>query len=333
MTLVVRDPGLLTTVQDAGRVGFGALGVPTSGPMDSRSLAIANLLLGNDPGAAGLEMTLVGPTVEVTEATAIGLAGADLGGLVNERDRLTPGRSHRVDAGSTISFPGSPPSSGKGSRAYLAIPGGVDVPVVLGSRSTCLAGGFGGYQGRALAAGDQIEPRDRRRTAPPLLWPVDSAPASPLASPTIRIVASPGLEERDWQAAREQLVAATWTVAADSDRMGTRLAGQMISTPGTGEVLSHGVTRGSIQLPPSGLPIVLAADHQSTGGYPVIAVVATVDRDVTGQLAPGDQVRFELIDRATARHAFLDAEARFARLRTQLDEARRVAEEVEWAGA
>jgi biotin-dependent carboxylase-like uncharacterized protein len=334
VSLHVHDPGLLTTIQDAGRFDFGHLGVPTSGAMDRGALRVANALIGNDPEAAALEMTIVGPTLEVTEPLTIGLAGADLGGTAGPGVRLLPGRSYRLDAGTTIAFGGRPSNlPGTGSRAYLAIPGSVDVPLVLGSRSTCLAAGFGGLAGRALRAGDRIAPGNPGRRIPPLLWPVDEPSSSDVGRTQrpIRVVAGPELGGH--QGALDHLVRSEWLVAPDSDRMGVRLDGPPIGVESNGELLSHGVPRGAVQLPPSGLPIVLAADHQSTGGYPVIAVVASVDHDLVGQLAPGDDVRFELIDLATALQALVEERARFARLTAQLEEARRVAEETNWAGA
>jgi biotin-dependent carboxylase-like uncharacterized protein len=334
VSLHVHDPGLLTTIQDAGRFDFGHFGVPTSGAMGRGALRVANALIGNDPEAAALEMTIVGPTLEVTEPLTIGLAGADLGGTAGSGVRLLPGRSYRLDAGTTIAFGGRPSNPpGTGSRSYLAIPGGVDVPLVLGSRSTCLAAGFGGLDGRPLRPGDRIAPVDPGHRMPPLLWPVDEPPSS--ADRTrrpIRVVAGPELGG-DHRGALDHLVRSEWLVAPDSDRMGVRLDGPPIGAVTNGEQLSHGVPWGAVQLPPSGLPIVLAADHQSTGGYPVIAVVATVDHDLVGQLTPGDDVRFELIDLATARQSLVEDGARFARLTAQLEEARRVAEETDWAGA
>jgi antagonist of KipI len=336
MSFLVRQPGLLSTIQDVGRFGTEALGVPTSGAMDARSLSIANLLLGNESVAAALEMTLVGPTLEVTEATMVALAGADLGGTSADGRRLIPGRSYRLEAGTTVSFAGrSGTATRAGSRAYLAVPGGLDVPVVLGSRSTCLPGAFGGLDGRPLRIGDRLEARDPTRGRAPLVWPGGDTPSGPSMDESRPVRVLPGLigDRGRLRGGLARLVGSEWTVDSDSDRMGVRLIGPAIAMDGTGELLSHGVPWGAIQLPPSGLPIILAADHQSTGGYPVIAVVATVDRDVVGQLAPGDPVRFELVDLHAARQALLNADARYLRLAAQLEEARSAAEGIDWAGA
>lgn len=338
LSLIVRDPGLQSTVQDYGRPSLGHLGVPAAGAMDTRSMAIANLLVGNDPAAAVLEMTIAGPRLEVTESAVIGLAGADLGGILSPSGaRVLPGRSYRLDPGSTLSFPGrgssGQPDGPSGSRGYVALPGGIDAPVVLGSRSTCLAGHFGGLDGRPLRAADELHARDAGRLPSPVIWPVEDARPRG-AAPAIRVVRGPiGGADAGLRRALDELLERTWTVRPDSDRMGVRLDGPSIATGGAGELLSLGVPWGSIQVPPSGLPIVLAADHQSTGGYPVVAVVATVDRPVIGQLTPGDQVRFELVDLGAARRAFLDEEGRFRRLAAQLEEARTMADAIGWAGS
>ena len=158
MTLEVLEAGVLTSIQDAGRPDWTHLGVPIGGACDPWSRAVANLLIGNDAGAAAVEMTLVGATFEVRVPVTVGLAGADLGGIVRESGRpLAPGRTHRLEVGSTIAFPGSADAAARsGARAYLALPGGIDVPLVLGSASTALGAGFGGIDGRRLGAGDVL---------------------------------------------------------------------------------------------------------------------------------------------------------------------------------
>jgi biotin-dependent carboxylase-like uncharacterized protein len=293
VTLTVIDPGLATTVQDVGRPDWTHLGVPESGACDTDSLAVANLLVGGEAGAAALEMTIVGPTVAVDEAIVVGLAGSDLGGIVVEDGRrLEPGRSHRLAAGETVAFPG-PAAGAAGARAYLALPGGVDVPWILGSRATCLAAGFGGFDGRALRAGDAIDAASGSRVEWPvgLAWP--GHPVDPGRDGPIRVLPGPdpGLDA---------FVAETWQVAASSDRVGLRLGGSTLPDGIGGETLTHGVVSGAIQAPPDGRPIVLLADHQTTGGYRVIAVAISADRPRLGQLRPGSAVRFAVVDRAAA---------------------------------
>jgi antagonist of KipI len=285
--LEVLEAGVLTSIQDAGRPDWTHLGVPVGGACDPWSLAVANFLAGNDAGAAALEMTLVGATLAVREPMTVGLAGADLGGIVRESGkRLLPGRSHRLEAGTTLAFPGDA-GAGAGARAYLALPGGIDVPLVLGSASTALGAGFGGLDGRTLQPGDVLRAVGQRGDAPSAeaVWPALGDDPLTLADRPIRLLAgpAPGLEA---------IVAADWKVGAGSDRVGLRLEGPPLEAPASGDLLSHGVVTGAVQLPPDGTPIVLLADHQTTGGYPIAAVVISADHPRLGQLRPGSSVRF-----------------------------------------
>lgn len=286
--LEVLDGGLQTTIQDAGRPGYGHLGVPESGACDPWSLAVANLLLDNPPGAAAIECTILGPELQVLEPTVVGLAGADLGGI--ERDtgrRLRPGAAYALARGTVVGFPG--PADGEtGARAYLALPGGADVAAFLGSASTCLAGGFGGIDGRALRRGDRVAPRRVGAELAEHRWPEGSA--SGVEPGVVRVL--PGPDPVAARAALDGLVAGAWTVTPQSDRMGLRLGGRPLAAIGSGELLTHGVTWGAIQVPADGAPIVLLADHQPTGGYPVAAAAIVADRPVLGQLRPGAAVRF-----------------------------------------
>jgi biotin-dependent carboxylase-like uncharacterized protein len=312
VSIEVLEPGLLTTVQDGGRLAWTRLGVPVGGACDPWSLAVANMLAGADGGAAALEMTVIGPTLRIREATTIGLAGADLGGVVLEtRHRLLPGRSHALAAGSTVAFPGAADGSG-GARAYVALPGGVDVPEVLGSASTLLSAGFGGFDGRALRAGLVLRARSSGTEHAERTWPwMDVDPLAGLetrGAATMRIVPGPA-------AGAAALVAGEWRVQPDSDRVGLRLeaASDGGPLPASGELLTHGVVRGAIQLPPGGTPLVLMADHQTTGGYPVAAVVARADHPLLGQLRPGAVVRFVEVTPGEARAAFIAQHEALAR--------------------
>jgi antagonist of KipI len=296
MTFEIVDGGMATTVQDGGRPGWAHLGVPESGACDPWSLAVANLLVGNDPYAAALEMTLVGPTFVARRATIIGVAGADLGGRIVDGRRLAPGRSHRIEAGQTIAFPGDGPD--RRARTYLAVPGGIDVPETLGSRSTCLAAAFGGIDGRMLRAGDRVRAvADGGREAPTdvtpgeRVWPSD--PDAAQGERILRVVAGPG-------PGADALVAGSWRVGREADRVGVRLDGVPLPDGIAGEAVAQGVAWGAIQVPPDGRPIVLGADHQTTGGYPVVAVVIAADRAILGQLRPGADVRFRAIGRGEA---------------------------------
>ncbi len=302
-------PGLLTTVQDAGRWGFEHVGVPKSGAADPVGLAVANLLVGNEPGAAALECMLVGPRLRVRTAMVVGFAGADLGAVVTPGGRpLATNASHRLLAGDILEFTAAGDTT-RGCRAYLAIAGGVDVPVVLGSRSTSLVGGFGGFDGRGLRPGDVLSSTDglsADASLPPRQWPAGSRLPSP-ADP-IRVLPSPAADP----GVVEALLATGWWISPDSDRRGLRLTATSATTEMTtagargADRPSHGVAPGAIQLTPSGGPLVLMPDAGTTGGYPVIAVVIAADLGILGQLVPGSSARFVAVDAKTAKSAAKD---------------------------
>jgi antagonist of KipI len=317
VSLEVIEPGLLTTIQDDGRPGWTHLGVPGGGACDRSSLATANLLAGNEPGAAALEMTLVGGTYRATAPVRIGLAGADLGGQIRETGRrLSPGRAHDLAAGSTIAFPGLTDIAA-GTRAYLALPGGIDVPEVLGSRSTALGAAFGGLDGRPLRSGDIIGAAGSERAQPQghsAIWPADPDELDPDRDPPIRIVGGP------WSGA-ETLVGRAWRVGPGSDRVGLRLDGEPIELAAGPGLPSFGVLPGAIQVPPDGVPIVLLADAQTTGGYPVVGVAIAADMPRLAQLRAGAEVRFEVVSIASATAALRQQAATFERRARLLREA------------
>ncbi|HEU0236912.1 MAG TPA: biotin-dependent carboxyltransferase family protein [Candidatus Limnocylindrales bacterium] len=306
----ILDGGILTTVQDGGRPGWGHLGVPLGGACDPWGLAVANLVLGNPPTAPALETTAGGLVVRLRSPTLLGIGGADLGAVVKWTGRrLTPGASYRLAEGDELVFQG-PPAGARGVRAYLALPGGLDVPSVLGSASTCLAGGFGGVDGRPLRGGDVLGALADDPAAG-MEHRVGAAPETAAEEPTepavVRIL--PGPDERA-AAARAVLLAETWRVGVEADRMGIRLDGPTLPPAGPFDVPSHGVTWGTIQVPSDGRPIVLLADAQPTGGYPVAAIAISADRPILGQLRPGDAVRFVETGADGARDALLATDAR-----------------------
>ncbi len=303
--LEVLEPGLLTTVQDAGRPGFTDLGVPVGGACDPWSLAVANLLLGNAPSDAALEITLVGPVLRVLRRCVVALAGADLGALVVEEGRpIGPGTAHLVHPGTRIAFAGD---GGTGARAYLAVAGGVDVPLILGSRGTSLVGRFGGIEGRALRSGDRIAPARPDDVSPAgRIWPA-SVPLGP-PSGTVRLMPGPPSLARPIPGAFEALLAGESRVGSASDRQALRLEGPttLVNARATGTLPSRGVIPGTVQLPSGGWPIVLLADAQTIGGYPVAGVVPSIDLPVLAQLRPGAAFRFvptTLVEVTTVRRA------------------------------
>jgi len=325
--LEVLEPGLLSTVQDAGRPGFAHLGVPLSGACDPVGLAVANLLLGDPPGAPALEMTLAGPTLRAEEDCVVAIAGADFEAKLDGA-LVPPEGSRLLRAGATLSFG----PARHGARAYLALTGGISVPPVLGSASTYLPARLGGIEGRALQAGDRLVPGRRGDLgAAGRSWPT-GASGQQVASHRLRLLPGPH-PEAFAEGAFEELLASEWSVHPRSDRTGLRLtrpvdgqggrAGQRTAALSSGrlagEMVSQPMTWGAVQVPPDGEPIVLQADHQTIGGYPVLAVVIRADRTVLGQLAPGERVRLVPATIDDAQRAYREQQAQLRRVAAQLD--------------
>ncbi|MFZ5916002.1 MAG: biotin-dependent carboxyltransferase family protein [Chloroflexota bacterium] len=302
--LQVLEPGLLTTVQDLGRRGYERLGVPVAGAMDEYALRAANGLVGNPPDAAGLEMTLAGPRLRADENCLIAVCGADLGLRVNGW-RLPGWMAVFVRRGWEITFEGKQ----WGCRAYLAVAGGIDVPAVLGSRSTYLRGGFGGYEGRALRPGDRLPVGEP--SAAPLELAGRRLPerAHPPYSdnPTLEVILGPQ-QEAFTPEGMATFLSGEYAVEPASDRMGYRLRGPGITHRTSADIVSDGIVLGAVQVPASGQPIVTLADRQTTGGYTQIAVVVRADIPLLAQCVPGkSQVRFRptTVEAAQARYRMM----------------------------
>ncbi len=314
--LEVLDPGMLSTVQDFGRPGYEHLGVPHSGGCDRWGLAVANVLLGNVVSAAALEMTLVGPTLRAHGAFTVGLGGADLGGIVlRTGDRIAPGTTHNLRDGDVLQFPGG----FGGMRAYLSLHGGLDVPLSLGSRSTYIPARLGGMEGRQIATGDMIRgTATAHEEIGASVWPERPSFVSE-GEPVLRVVAGP--DAALLPAVLEALLQTRWTIDPSSDRTGVRLvAGDSRAMPVHPPLISRPVVWGAIQVPPSEASIILQADHQTVGGYPVPAVVISADLPILAQLRPGGSVGFTLVRQVDAiaalrdqAEAFRDAMERFRR--------------------
>ncbi len=306
--LEVVEPGALVTVQDLGRPGLGHLGVPRSGAADSFGLAMATILSGGPADAAALEVTLGGTVLVAIETCAVALGGADLGAEGDDGRPLRSGAVHLIGAGSRIRFAGSE----AGSRAYLALPGGLAVDAELGSRSSYRPGGLGPFGGRPLERGDRVAAgRPGDRTSVGLGWPWPIAP-HPSATPgPISVIRGPD-EAALPRGTLAALCATAWTVDPASDRMGLRLAGPPLA-PGD-EIVSHPLVPGAIQVPPDGRPIVILADGPTIGGYPVIGVVPQADLPRLAQLGAGDGVRFAIatVDDARGRLRVQEARLRAA---------------------
>ena len=297
----VDDPGLLTTVQDGGRWGCQHLGVPVAGPMDPVSHRMANLLVGNPPDRATLEVTLVGPELEFLADTTFAVAGARFELFLDEQP-MQIAAAGRAGRGSRLRFG----RRTAGARAYVAVRGGIDVPPRLGSRSTDMASHLGGLGGRPLRAGDRLDVGAAGGT--PVLGPRRGRSFRlPEGGATVRFVPGPDLQRFDG-GALEHFTHSRFTVGSDSNRMGYRLQGPAIGFADPAPVLSAATPPGTIQVPPSGHPILLMADRQTTGGYAVLGTVITADLGVAGQLAPGDWMTFDVCDHHGAMAALIEME-------------------------
>ncbi|MBI4220719.1 MAG: biotin-dependent carboxyltransferase [Chloroflexi bacterium] len=285
----VVSPGPLATVQDQGRFGYSRYGISISGAADTHALTVGNMLVGNLANAAAVEITFGAAEFEFTDEAVFAITGGDLSPMVNR----APAPMHQTIAaiaGDSLAFQ-SPKS---GFRAYLCIAGGIDVPPVLGSRSTYLAAAIGGLEGRPLRADDLLStgyserPVHAGRRATPSLLPRYGADI------TVRIIPGPQAD-RFSEAGLRTFYSNAYAVTDRSDRQGVRLDGPVIEAVAGYDIVSDAVVTGSVQVPGDGKPIVLLADRQTTGGYPKIGVVATVDIPLLAQAAPGSIVRFRAI--------------------------------------
>jgi antagonist of KipI len=293
-TIQVQAPGLLTTVQDLGREGFGPMGVSASGAADAISLRIGNRLVGNAEGEAGLEMTLLGGTFVFPEGATLALTGSDFGASLDDAP-LVPWTTVEAKRGQTLRLG----PTRLGARCYLCVQGGIEMTPFLGSASTHLLSGLGGYEGRALRKGDVLKIAEgkgpyRKRTL--------AAQALKSLSPRklLRVTAGP---QSDWfpESAQEIFYASTYRVAEESNRMGLRLEGAPVPEGSGGKMITEGVSIGAVQIPSGGLPIILFVEQQTTGGYAKIANVISADLSSLGQLRPRDAIRFERVGWETAR--------------------------------
>jgi len=297
----VLDGGLLTTVQDLGRPGYQRYGVPVSGAADAGALRAANFLVGNRPQAAGLECTVIGPSLRLLRTIVLALCGADLGAVLDRGDlgpwSVPPCSSFLARSGNILTFSGRQ----VGCRAYLAVAGGIGVPEVLGSRSTYVACGLGGHLGRALMKGDVLTALvPERPVEPGRRWSGARFPES--SGMTVRIVF--GLQEDGFSKKTKTLLTSSeYIVGSSSDRMGCRLEGPRLQHRGSSEMVTDGMVLGAVQVPPDGQPIVMLADRATTGGYPKIGTVIGADIPRLAQRVPGDRLRFQEVDVEEARNA------------------------------
>ena len=298
--VTVLRAGLLTTVQDEGRWGFQHYGVPVSGPMDRWSHRLANLLVGNPETATTLEITGTGPDLRFHAPTLIAVTGARFRGDLDGRPWTSP-MVLRAPAGARVTFG----ERLEGFRAYLAVGGGFDVPAVLGSRATDVRSRLGGFRGRGLRAGDELPllpPTGEIARPVPVgaAWMLHERPCS------LRVVRGPEHGSRI-DAAFEALLAGSFAISPRSDRMGYHLTGSPIRFE-TGRRVSSAVATGCVQVPPSGEPVLLMSDRQTTGGYAVVAAVIAADLPRAGQLGPGDRIVFQACEPDVALRALIASE-------------------------
>ena len=318
MNAVVTRAGFLTSVQDLGRTGFRQFGVSTSGALDCFALRVANLLVGNDEGAAGFEVTLGGLSVRFQDERIVAWCGGDFDVQIGSRS-LPAGHVAHLRPGDELKF-GRPKI---GCRCWLTISGGANVPVVLDSRSTDLRANFGGIEGRALRDGEVVLLGLRPGSSPPdtariSSWTAPHDWASPAKrNPVLRFVRG-----SDWfrfsDVAVQRFTNQEFAVLPDSDRMGARFDGPELKREDNIDLISEAVAPGTIQVPPSGKPILLLQDCQTIGGYPKLAHVITVDLGVAAQLRADDHVRFCEVSLADAHLLLLERERDFERFRIGL---------------
>ncbi len=282
------NPGIYTTVQDLGRYGFQEYGMPVSGAIDWFSHKLANKMLGNDVNAATLEAHYIGLEFEVLNKTYMAIAGGKTTVFINEKEYNTS-KAHQLNKGDIVRIG----NITRGFRIYIAFAGGIDVPVIMNSRSTYLRAKIGGYKGRILKAGDKINiysPNHKIKISNVskdmmLHWE---------SHQTIRVTASTDIECFTLEGVRTFLTS-EYTISNQSDRMGYRLEGPLIEHNRTADIISSGICNGAIQVPGNGNPIIMLADRQTIGGYSKIGNVITADLPVLGQLKPGDKINFKQV--------------------------------------
>jgi antagonist of KipI len=318
MNAVVIRAGFLTSVQDLGRRGFRQFGVSTSGALDSFALRVANLIVGNDQGAAGLEITLGGLQLRFEDERTVAWSGGEFDVQIGLW-ALPAGHVAHLQAGDELKFG----RAQIGCRCWLAISGGIDVSVVLGSRSTDLRANFGGLEGQTLRDGDQLSLGEFRRSQTAATGGISSWTAPhDWVSPASRHPSLRFIRGVDWNRFNDETIQRftnqEFTVSSDSDRMGVRLDGSELKREDETDLISEAVAAGTIQVPPSGKPILLLGDCQTIGGYPKIAHVITVDLGIAAQLRAGDRVRFSEVSLQDAHRLLLERERDLERFRIGL---------------
>lgn len=307
----VLDPGPMTTVQDLGRVGFQALGIPISGALDLFSAKVANWLVGNPAGAGVLEATFMGPKLEVLGEFLVAVTGADVTIRVNGREEL-PWSAFRVQPGDELWIK----QATRGLRAYIAVTGGIDVPLVMGSRSTYVPARLGGFQGRPLAKGDLIQRCQGDAFRRPRVLPAE---LRPVWTQEVIVRAVPGPQDDHFDEGMKVFFSSVYQVTPQADRMGYRLEGPPVvrKPQAPASIISEPTMPGAVQIPPDGKPIVLMVE-QTVGGYSKIATVITPDISFIAQARPKDRIRFLRIDLPEAHTIYRQHQYRLEEIRSLL---------------
>lgn len=305
-------PGLLTTVQDLGRSGYQQYGVTVSGVMDNVSARLANILVGNDEGEGLLEVTMLGPEIEFLADIVIAITGGDLLPVLNNH-AVAMGKSLLVKKGDKLAFRGIK----NGCRSYIAFSGGIEVPILMGSKATFTRGSIGGHEGRALKAGDLLtigEPRDALNLLTGRVLQENWYEYSHTIE--LRVVLGPQ-EDAFTEAGLKTFFSSQYGVTNECDRMGYRLEGERIEHKKGGDIISDGIAMGAIQIPSHGNPIIMMADRQTTGGYTKIGNVITVDLPKVAQAKPGDKIIFKEVALEEAHALLRDLEGKIGAFKQQ----------------
>lgn len=290
--IVIVNPGIYTTIQDRGRWGYQEFGMPVTGAMDDYSIRVANILVGNDEYDAVLETTLNGPEISFNIDAIVAITGANMVPRVN--GNIVPmWRSFKLSKGDVLSFG----MARQGTRGYIAFAGGLDIPAVMGSLSTFVRGGIGGFEGRKLKSNDEINLRNSNISFEEGFNRVVPLKYVPTYNQNCRVRAILGPQDDCFtEESIEKFFGSEYEVTSETDRMGYRLSGPILEHKAGADIISDGINLGSIQIPGHGMPIVMMADRQTTGGYTKIATIISVDMPLIAQLKPGDKVHFEKID-------------------------------------
>ena len=313
MSITVLNPGLLTTVQDQGRIGYQQFGVSVSGVMDPRSASLANILVGNDEKEAVLECTMMGPHLQFNQANCIAITGGDLMPTLDGKP-IPNYTAVKVEAGQVLKF--TMPKTG--CRAFIAFAGGLDIPEVMGSRSTYMKAKIGGMEGRKLQKDDVIGFRAPKAELKNMNFRSMASEFVPRKEYTVRVVLGPQ-DDYFTDAGIQTFLSEVYSVTAEFDRMGCRLEGAVIQHKEGGDIISDGIAFGAIQVPSSGQPIIMLGDRQTTGGYTKIANVISADFRILAQLKQGDKVRFEKVSVKAAQDALLTQRAALKTIRNALE--------------